>query len=97
MADPLTAAYALRLGDDALILSHRLSEWVGHGPELEEDIALANTALDLLGQARLLLSHAGDREGRGRGRGRTRLRARRAGLLQPAAGRAAERRLSRRP
>ncbi len=66
MADALTAAYALRLGDDALILSHRLSEWVGHGPELEEDIALANTALDLLGQARLLLSHAGDREGAGR-------------------------------
>lgn len=67
MADPLTAAYALRLGDDALILSHRLSEWVGHGPELEEDIALANTALDLLGQARLLLSHAGEQEGKGRG------------------------------
>ena len=66
MADALTAAYALRLGDDALILSHRLTEWVGHGPELEEDIALANTALDLLGQARLLLSHAGDREGKGR-------------------------------
>ena len=66
MADALTAAYALRLGDDALILSQRLSEWVGHGPELEEDIALANTALDLLGQARLLLAHAGDREGAGR-------------------------------
>ncbi len=66
MADALTAAYALRLGDDALILSHRLSEWVGHGPELEEDIALANTALDLLGQARLLLACAGAREGRGR-------------------------------
>ena len=66
MADALTAAYALRLGDDALILSHRLSQWVGHGPELEEDIALANTALDLLGQARLLLSYAGDRESTGR-------------------------------
>ncbi len=66
MADTLTATYALRLGDDALILSHRLSEWVGHGPELEEDIALANTALDLLGQARLLLSHAGECEGRNR-------------------------------
>ena len=66
MADALTAAYALRLGDDALILSHRLSEWVGHGPELEEDIALANTALDLLGQARLLLACAGEQEGRGR-------------------------------
>ncbi len=66
MADPALAAYALRLGDDALILSHRLSEWVGHGPELEEDIALANVALDLLGQARLLLSHAGDQEDKGR-------------------------------
>ena len=66
MADALAAAYALRLGDDALILSHRLSEWVGHGPELEEDIALANVALDLLGQARLLLAHAGELEGKGR-------------------------------
>jgi len=66
MADPALAAYALRLGDDALVLSHRLSEWLGHGPELEEDIALANVALDLLGQARLLLSHAGEREGKGR-------------------------------
>lgn len=58
--------YVLRLGDSALILGHRLSEWCGHGPVLEEDIALANTALDLLGQARLLLTHAGALEGRGR-------------------------------
>lgn len=51
--------YALALGDDALILSHRLSEWVSRAPELEEDMALANIALDLLGQARALLSYAG--------------------------------------
>lgn len=58
--------YALRLGDDALILSHRLSEWVRHAPELEEDVALANISLDLLGQARTLLTYAGECEGRGR-------------------------------
>ncbi|MEO6038271.1 MAG: 1,2-phenylacetyl-CoA epoxidase subunit PaaC, partial [Saprospiraceae bacterium] len=58
--------YLLRLGDDALILSHRLSEWCGHAPILEQDIALANIALDLLGQARMLLTHAGEVEGQGR-------------------------------
>ncbi len=58
--------YLLRLGDNALILSHRLSEWCGHGPALEEDLALTNTALDLLGQARLWLTYAGEVEGRGR-------------------------------
>jgi ring-1,2-phenylacetyl-CoA epoxidase subunit PaaC len=47
------ASYCLMLGDDALLYSHRLSEWVSNAPELEEDVALANTALDLLGQARL--------------------------------------------
>ncbi|MFG2084722.1 MULTISPECIES: 1,2-phenylacetyl-CoA epoxidase subunit PaaC [unclassified Spirillospora] len=52
------AAYCLMLGDDALILSQRLSEWCSRAPDLEEDIALANTALDLLGQARLLLARA---------------------------------------
>jgi ring-1,2-phenylacetyl-CoA epoxidase subunit PaaC len=52
------AAYCLMLGDDALIYSHRLSEWCSHAPDLEEDIALANIALDLLGQARLLLARA---------------------------------------
>jgi len=52
------AAYCLALGDDALILSHRLSEWCSNAPDLEEDIALANIALDLLGQARLLLARA---------------------------------------
>jgi ring-1,2-phenylacetyl-CoA epoxidase subunit PaaC len=58
--------YLLRLGDNALILSHRLGEWCGHAPALEEDIAMANIALDLLGQARLWLSYAGEIEGRQR-------------------------------
>jgi ring-1,2-phenylacetyl-CoA epoxidase subunit PaaC len=52
------AAYCLALADDALVLSHRLSEWCSNAPDLEEDIALANIALDLLGQARLLLARA---------------------------------------
>ena len=52
------AEYCLMLGDDALVLSHRLSQWASNAPDLEEDIALANTALDLLGQARLLLARA---------------------------------------
>jgi ring-1,2-phenylacetyl-CoA epoxidase subunit PaaC len=56
----------LRLGDDRLVLGHRLSEWCGHAPILEEDIALANVALDLLGQATLFLRRAGDVEGKGR-------------------------------
>jgi ring-1,2-phenylacetyl-CoA epoxidase subunit PaaC len=60
------AAYCLMLGDDALILSQRLSEWCSRAPELEEDVALANIALDLLGQARMLLTRAGEVEGRGR-------------------------------
>lgn len=58
--------YLLRLGDDRLILGHRLSEWCGHGPILEEDIALTNLALDLIGQANLLLGLAGEAEGKGR-------------------------------
>lgn len=58
--------YVLRLADSSLILGQRLSEWCGHGPVIEEDIALANTALDLIGQARLLLAHAGSLEGQGR-------------------------------
>ncbi|SMH44690.1 1,2-phenylacetyl-CoA epoxidase subunit PaaC [Azospirillum agricola] len=58
--------YALRLGDTSLVLGHRLSEWCGHAPELEEDIALTNVALDLVGHARLLLSYAGETEGKGR-------------------------------
>ncbi|TQM02939.1 1,2-phenylacetyl-CoA epoxidase subunit PaaC [Pseudonocardia kunmingensis] len=60
------AAYCLMLGDDALVYSHRLSEWVSHAPELEEEVALANIALDLLGQARVLLARAGHVEGAGR-------------------------------
>ena len=59
--------YVLRLGDLALVLGQRLSEWVGHAPALEEDLGLANVALDLIGQARLLLAYAGEIEGRGRG------------------------------
>jgi ring-1,2-phenylacetyl-CoA epoxidase subunit PaaC len=58
--------YMLRLGDDRLVLGHRLSEWCGHGPILEEDIALANIALDLIGQATLYLRLAGETEGKGR-------------------------------
>ena len=58
--------YLLRLGDDRLILGHRLSEWCGHGPILEEDIALANIALDLVGHASALLRLAGETEGKGR-------------------------------
>ena len=58
--------YLLRLADDRLILGHRLSEWCGHAPILEEDIALANIALDLIGQANLLLEYAAQVEGKGR-------------------------------
>ena len=60
------AAYCLMLGDDALILSHRLQQWVTRAPELEDELAIANIALDLLGQARLLLTRAGEVEGAGR-------------------------------
>jgi ring-1,2-phenylacetyl-CoA epoxidase subunit PaaC len=60
------ATYCLRLGDDALVLAQRLSEWSARSPQLEEDVALMNVALDLLGQARNLLTLAGAREGRGR-------------------------------
>ena len=58
--------YVLRLADTSLVLGQRLGEWVGHSPALEEDLALANIALDLIGQARLLLAYAGEIEGRGR-------------------------------
>jgi len=58
--------YLLRLGDNALVLSQQLGAWCGHGPALEEDLALTNVALDLLGQARLWLSYAGEVEGQGR-------------------------------
>ena len=59
--------YALRLGDDALVLAQRLGEWSSRAPELEEDVALTNIGLDLLGQARGLLSYAGEVEAAGRG------------------------------
>ena len=58
--------YCLRLGDTSLILGHRISEWCGHGPILEEDIAMTNISLDLIGQARIILSYAGEVEGKGR-------------------------------
>src|ERR1700759_2727668 len=57
--------YTLRRADDALILGHRLSEWCGHAPMMEEDMALANIALDLLGQARELYGYAAKAEGKG--------------------------------
>ena len=58
--------YVLRIADTSLVLGQRLSEWCGHGPVIEEDIALTNVALDLIGQARLLLTHVGRLEGQGR-------------------------------
>lgn len=66
MSDSLLFTYTLRLADNALILGHRLSEWCGHAPVLEEDLALANMALDLIGQARSLYTYAGVVEGAGR-------------------------------
>jgi ring-1,2-phenylacetyl-CoA epoxidase subunit PaaC len=65
-ADAPLVQYALRLADKALVLGHRLSEWCGHAPMLEEDIALANIALDLIGQARPLYAYAAELEGEGR-------------------------------
>ena len=95
-ADAL-AAYCLMLGDDALIYSHRLQQWMTRLPELEEETAVANIALDLLGQARMLLARCGPGRGRGRRRGPRRGSA---GLLPPgtripqrAPGRARRRRL----
>src|SRR3982750_3154830 len=58
--EPAHLDHLLRLGDDALVLGQRLGEWCGHGPVLEVDISLANLALDLIGQANLLLNEAGD-------------------------------------
>lgn len=60
------AEFALRMGDSVLVLGQRVSAWCGHAPVLEEDIALANTALDLIGQARMWLGLAGKLEGKGR-------------------------------
>ena len=61
------AAYCLMLGDDALIMSHRLQQWVTNAPKPEDEVAVANIGLDLLGQARLLLARAGTADGTGRG------------------------------
>ncbi|WP_424943208.1 1,2-phenylacetyl-CoA epoxidase subunit PaaC [Aliiroseovarius crassostreae] len=58
--------FLLRMGDNTLVLGHRVSEWCGHSPVLEEDIALANTALDMIGQTQLWLGLAGEVEGKGR-------------------------------
>ena len=58
--------YCLRMGDTSLILGQRLSEWCGHGPILEEDIAMSNIALDYIGQSRIIYSYAGQVEGMGR-------------------------------
>lgn len=66
VADAPLLRYALRRADDALILGHRLSEWCGHAPMMEEDMALANMGLDLIGQARSLYAYAGELEGVGR-------------------------------
>jgi ring-1,2-phenylacetyl-CoA epoxidase subunit PaaC len=67
IANDILFEWLLRRGDTALVLGHRVSEWCGHGPVLEEDIALANIALDLIGQARMWLTLAGEVEDRGRG------------------------------
>jgi ring-1,2-phenylacetyl-CoA epoxidase subunit PaaC len=64
-SDPLLT-YALRLGDDSLILGQRLSAWCGHAPTIEVDLSLANVALDLIGQATHFLGYAGEVEGKGR-------------------------------
>ncbi len=58
--------YLLRIADTSLVLAQRLGEWIGHAPAIEEDLGFANTALDLLGQARLLFAYAAEVEGRGR-------------------------------
>lgn len=66
MKDKPLYDFALNLGDNVLILGHRLSEWCGHGPVLEQDIAMTNVALDLIGQARMYYDYAAEIEGAGR-------------------------------
>lgn len=66
MTDTPLFQYTLRLADNALVLGHRLSEWVGHAPVIEEDLAFGNMGLDLIGQARALYTYAGEVEGKGR-------------------------------
>src|ERR1700686_5315350 len=70
-SDRLLFDYLLRLADSDLVLAQRLGEWVGKGPALEEDIALTNVGLDLLGQARLWLTYAGEIEARYAPQGRS--------------------------
>ncbi|HEV7146440.1 MAG TPA: 1,2-phenylacetyl-CoA epoxidase subunit PaaC [Pedococcus sp.] len=65
-ADPAVAPYVLGLADDALVYAQRLGEWISRGPQIEEDMALANIGLDLLGQARVLLTRVGELDGSGR-------------------------------
>jgi ring-1,2-phenylacetyl-CoA epoxidase subunit PaaC len=65
-ATSVAAAYCLQLGDDALIYAQRLGEWISRAPQIEEDMALGNVGLDLLGQARVLLTRSGDLDGTGR-------------------------------
>ena len=84
--------YTLRRADDALILGHRLSEWCGHAPMLEEDMALANMGLDLLGPGARALFLCGQGRGQGQRRGQVRLPARRQAVPQSAAAGTAERR-----
>ena len=67
IADIPLVHYALRRADDALVLGHRLSEWCGHAPTMEEEMALANMGLDLIGQSRSLYTYAGEAEGVGHG------------------------------
>ena len=66
MADQNLLQFLLRMGDNTLVLGHRVSEWCGHAPVLEEDIALANTALDLIGQTQLWLGYAAEVQGEGK-------------------------------
>jgi ring-1,2-phenylacetyl-CoA epoxidase subunit PaaC len=66
VAPAALACYSLRLGDNALVLGQRTAEWTGHAPIIEEDLALTNVALDLVGQARLWLAYAAEIEGNGR-------------------------------
>ncbi len=70
-SDRILFDYLLRFADSDLVLAQRLGEWVGHGPALEEDIALTNIGLDLLGQARLWFAYAGEVEARFEGTGRS--------------------------
>ena len=64
--DQVLVEYLTRMGDNAIVFAQRLGEWVGHGPELEEELAMGNFALDYVGQARMLFTAAGELEGKGR-------------------------------